>query len=465
MIGRPALSELLKQHSEQTTPLDGDERWALVQRVASSHHLAKAPQLREILVYVSVRVLADHATAISEQEIGRKVLGRRPDFSPNEDNIVRVQIRHLRKKLEDYFSLDGAAEPLVLTIPKGSYLPHFEPRAEHPAPEAMAAPAEIPTPAVAIPEAGSTPLKTGRAWRAAALVGLLLAAAASTALIWWKHPAASRAPSTTEDAQPAHEDPLWSRLFSPRRQTSIVVADSNLVVVQDILNADIPLSDYLKGGYPEKLIGSIPNRELQAALRLISAREYTSLGDANLAARFMDLGRRYGAQTNLRYSRYVSVREFKTGNFVLVGSRRGIPWEQLFESGLNFNLEEDRATRRYHLRNKSPLPGERPVYEVSRGGGANENTYADVALLPNLTRTGYVLILAGIDMAATEAAGEFVTNSDFGASLTKLLSSRAGQPPASYIEILLEAKATAGSGGGARIVGYRLIEGPRPAGA
>ncbi len=457
------MSELLKQHSEQTTPLDGDERWALVQRVASSRHLAKAPQLREILVYVSLRALADHATAISEQEIGRKVLGRRPDFSPNEDNIVRVQIRHLRKKLEDYFSLDGAVEPLVLTIPKGSYLPHFEPRAEHPAVEVMAVPVEISAPMVVVPDVGSPPQGTRRSWRAAALVGLLLAAAAGAALIWWKHPAAPRTPFATEETQPAHEDPFWSRLFSPRRQTSIVVADTNLVMVQDILDADIPLSDYLKGGYPEKLIGSIPNRELQAALRLISTREYTSLGDANLAARFMDLGRRYGAQANLRYSRYVSVREFKTGNFVLVGSRRGIPWEQLFESELNFNLEEDHATRRYHLRNKSPLPGERAVYEVSRGGGAHENTYADIVLLPNLTATGYVLILAGIDMAATEAAGEFVTNSEFGATLTKLFSSRAGQPPASYIEILLEARATAGSGGGAKIVAYRLIEGSRPA--
>ena len=140
------MSELLNQHSEHFTSLDGDERWALVQRVASSRHLAKAPQLREILLYVSHRVLADHAATISEQEIGCKVLGRRPDFSPNEDNIVRVQIRHLRKKLEDYFGMEGAAEPFILTIPKGSYVPHFEPRPEHLAEDAMAVSAETPAP-------------------------------------------------------------------------------------------------------------------------------------------------------------------------------------------------------------------------------------------------------------------------------------------------------------------------------
>ena len=430
-------------------------------RVAASRHLAKAPQLREILVYVSHRALGEHAVTISEQEIGRKVLGRRPDFNPNEDNIVRVQIRHLRKKLEDYFSMEGAAEPLVLTIPKGSYLPHFEPRPEHPAQDAIVS-AEVPAATVTVPGAELPLRQPWISWRTAALVVLLLAAAFA-AVVWWKHRTAPRPASAAEEAQPAREDPLWSRVFSPRRQTSIVVADTNLVMVQDILDTDIPLGEYLKGGYPEKLIGSIPNRELQSALRLIAARQYTSLGDANLAARFMDLGRRYGAQTNLRYSRYVSVREFKTGNFVLVGSRRGIPWEQLFESQLNFDLEEDHATRHYHLRNKSPLPGERFVYGVSSGGRAHEATYADIALLPNLTGTGNVLILSGIDMAATEAAGELVTSADFGATLTRLLNSRAGQPAASFIEILLEAKVTAGTGGDARIVGYRLIEGPRPA--
>lgn len=457
------MSESLNSHSEHVISLEDDERWLLVQRVASSRHLVKAPQLRDILVYISRRVLADHATTIGEQEIGCKVLGRRPDFSPNEDNIVRVQIRHLRKRLEDYFGTEGVDETIVLTIPKGGYLPHFDPRPEHAAQDAIAAPAEIPAPTLNFPVADAPPPKARRSRRATALLALLLAGVAVAALVLWRHPAVSRPAPVGEEAPAAHEDPLWSKVFAPRRQTSIVVADTNLVMVQDILDADIPLSEYLNGGYPEKLIGNLPNRELQAALRLISARQYTSLGDAILAAKFMDLGRRYNAQTNLLYSRYASVREFKTGNFVLIGSRRGIPWEQLFESQLNFDIEQDHATRRYHLRNKSPLPGERAVYGVSSGGRANQDTYADIALLPNLAGTGYVLILSGIDMAATEAAGELVTKPDFGATLAKLLSSQAGQPPASYIEILVEAKATAGTSGGAKIIGYRRIEGPRPA--
>lgn len=445
------MSEPLNRHPEPVASLDKDTRWALVQRVASSRHLIKAPQLREILIYISRRVLADHATSIGEQEIGSTVLGRRQDFNPNEDNIVRVQIRHLRRKLEDYFNTEGSEEPLIVTIPKGGYLPHFEVRAERPAP------------ALPMRGTGAASPGPGRQWRATALFLLLLLGITLATLVWWQHRGAPRPVPGADDIQATHEDPLWSKIFVPHRETSVVVADTNLVMIQDILDTDISLGEYLGGGYPEKLIGSVPDRVLQTALRLISTRQYTSLGDTILAARFMELSRHYGGQTSVRYSRYISVREFKAGNFVLIGSRRGIPWEQLFESQLNFSLEEDHATHRYHLRNKSPQPGERTVYGVSDGSGANHDTYAGIALLPNLAGTGYVLMLYGIDMPATEAAGELITKPDFGATLARLLNSRPGQPPASYIEILLEAKATAGTSGGARIIAHRLIEGPRPA--
>ena len=68
-----------------------DERWALIQRVVAGQALARAPQLRGFLLFVSERVLTGHLNEINEYEIGRMVLGRRADFNPHEDNIVRVR--------------------------------------------------------------------------------------------------------------------------------------------------------------------------------------------------------------------------------------------------------------------------------------------------------------------------------------------------------------------------------------
>src|SRR6185437_5645466 len=67
-----------------------------------------------------------------EHEIGCNVLGRKPDFNPYDDNIVRVQISHLRKKLEEYFSSDGKDETVQIRIPRGAYLPRFEPHQQAP---------------------------------------------------------------------------------------------------------------------------------------------------------------------------------------------------------------------------------------------------------------------------------------------------------------------------------------------
>ncbi len=109
---------------------ENDERWPLVVRIAGSRHFAKAPRLHDILLYICQRALSDPAASIREYEIGCNALGRRPDFNPNEDNIVRVQISHLRKKLDEYYATDGKDEPLSITIPKGTYVPRFEPKAK-----------------------------------------------------------------------------------------------------------------------------------------------------------------------------------------------------------------------------------------------------------------------------------------------------------------------------------------------
>jgi len=68
--------------------------------------------------------------AATEQQIGVHVYDRPPGYNPNEDNIVRSQARLLRMKLEHYFANEGKDEPVVITIPKGRYVPVFEPRPE-----------------------------------------------------------------------------------------------------------------------------------------------------------------------------------------------------------------------------------------------------------------------------------------------------------------------------------------------
>jgi Malectin domain len=107
-----------------------DPREDLVRRVVSSGTFEKSPKLRAFLVYVCRCAIDNQRAAATEQQIGIHVFGRPPGYNPNEDNIVRSQARLLRLKLEHHFANDGKDEPVIITIPKGRYLPSFETRPE-----------------------------------------------------------------------------------------------------------------------------------------------------------------------------------------------------------------------------------------------------------------------------------------------------------------------------------------------
>ena len=103
-------------------------RQELVRRVVSSSTFEKSPKLRAFLIYVCRCAFDNEPAAATEQQIGIHVFGRSPGYNPNEDNIVRSQARLLRLKLEHHFSNEGSHEPVLITIPKGRYLPSFEER-------------------------------------------------------------------------------------------------------------------------------------------------------------------------------------------------------------------------------------------------------------------------------------------------------------------------------------------------
>src|ERR1700733_14667084 len=96
---------------------------ALVQRIIASEPFQRTSRLRDFLLYVVDRKLADSPGEVTETIVGHRVFGRSPTYNTGEDSIVRTEARVLRQRLERYFSTEGADEPIVLDIPKGSYLP------------------------------------------------------------------------------------------------------------------------------------------------------------------------------------------------------------------------------------------------------------------------------------------------------------------------------------------------------
>jgi len=120
--------------------LEDNPRWQLAQRVAGSKTFAGSQALQCFLLYISERTLSGQGEQVKEQTIGTAVFHRKPDYDPGSDNIVRVRAGQLRQRLARYFDTEGEAEPLLISIPKGGYVPLFEPRPAQPPAATLPAP-------------------------------------------------------------------------------------------------------------------------------------------------------------------------------------------------------------------------------------------------------------------------------------------------------------------------------------
>ena len=65
--------------------------------------------------------------------IAIEVLGRKPSFDSKSDPIVRVEAGRLRERLRAYYQGDGQADRVLITLPKGGYVPECSER-QPPAP-------------------------------------------------------------------------------------------------------------------------------------------------------------------------------------------------------------------------------------------------------------------------------------------------------------------------------------------
>jgi hypothetical protein len=90
-------------------------------RILRSSAFANAPSLSRFLRYLVERTLQGNGSPLNEYTLGVDVFDRGESFDPRVDNIVRVQVRRLRSKLEKYYAYEGRVDPLVVEVPRGRY--------------------------------------------------------------------------------------------------------------------------------------------------------------------------------------------------------------------------------------------------------------------------------------------------------------------------------------------------------
>ena len=77
--------------------------------------------LRNLLSFLTRHSIERSGEVRKEYEIAVAVLGRPRGLIPRTDSAVRVHAGRLRAKLAEYYMSDGAEDPIVIEVPKGSY--------------------------------------------------------------------------------------------------------------------------------------------------------------------------------------------------------------------------------------------------------------------------------------------------------------------------------------------------------
>lgn len=444
------------QRQENQSALSSEQKRELVQRVVNSELFRRSPALRAFLLYITERVISGRAEELKEQSIGAEVLGRKPNYNPADDNIVRVRAHELRGRLEKYFTSEGANEAVVITMPRGAYAPEFVPRKSAHLAEARPKPHHIDEQAqpsaqeeVADAEVEIIQKPGLRHWLAFAAV-LVVAIAASVA--GTRYVLQSKTPFNP--ARPAGSiADFWGQFFTkPNEDLKVVYADTSFALWQDLNGKTLDLGDYLNRKYYDQH----GNKLFDVVMRRV-----TSPADMALSVHLATIAEQFGGQENPMFARDAEAAFFHQGNVVLIGSHRSNPWVAVYEPNLNFTLDQDPHSGAPLFRNRAPQANEDAtygipdMYDTQRTEEKTYFSYGVVALLKGCGDHGLTVLAEGLNAQATQAAGDMVTDPQ---RLDALLESIGHKPGTSVVpfEALFQVTSLPGGYDNPKVIAYRL---------
>jgi TolB-like protein/Tfp pilus assembly protein PilF len=112
----------------QSGEIDEDGARGQLERILASAGFNRNERLSRFLRFVVERHLQGNQSDLKESVIAVEVFGRRADYDPKLDSIVRTEAGRLRTRLADYYSAEGATDSIIIEMPKGGYVPAIRSR-------------------------------------------------------------------------------------------------------------------------------------------------------------------------------------------------------------------------------------------------------------------------------------------------------------------------------------------------
>ena len=453
--------------------LGQEQKIEQLEKVLNSRTLHNSENLKAFLRFVVEKTLSNEDAYLKEYTIATEVFGRKSDYDPRIDSVVRVQAGRLRTKLQEYYTAEGKNDQIVIDLPKGHYHPVFTLHSAETTQEISSADT---APSVAVDANGhpalleptgqlhnhGIPAQSGGRRLRLVLGGLIALLSVAVVVLYLSNRDLSRRVGSLDQSLNTEDfKAVWSPFVDDPEPALLVL--SNPTVYRFVNEAD-PISRTRSAitMTPEQTRSQLDAPEFKGqwtggdSPRLIpSLGMYTGMGEAVGVYRLTDLLRSSNKTVLLRQSRQVSAADLKYRNVILLGSIYVNEWSRRLPTSENFKY-----TFSATIVNNDPLPGEERVYkpQFNEQTGEMAVDYALITVKPNVSGEHAVMTLAGIFSEGTEAAAEFVTTRNHLTVLGQRLRQLGGQgPPPKYYQALLKVEVENGTPTTIHLISLRAL--------
>jgi hypothetical protein len=409
-----------------------------VERILQSVSFRNATTLQQLLQFLTARLLDGSSEPLKEYTIGVEAFGRSADFDPKTDTIVRVQIHRLRQKLGEYYEGEGRLDPILISIPKGHYLPTFELVAgiigvneHHPLIDRNSrGSANEDALSFSSDEAkeGTAPAATlwmrgGSTWVGIAVVAAV-AAAFTIGMFVGLHRTEqvnTQASDVSIQSLATGSDPVkafWASFVGD--DPNPVIAYPDAVFLLDNSN---DLFRYRRGASDDR--GSLvdphlarqfaSNPDLVArAGALYYENGYTGVGELQAVAMLAGLFGQMGLKPIIKPSRDITPVDLRQHSVILLGSSfQNVAVAQLMSPGdFRFRNPDQRLEQwRAEIVNTQPRQGEAAAYHTVRDEQTRvlKQDYAIISVQAGVVSGRHIAVLGGLDTTGTEGVTMFAT--------------------------------------------------------
>lgn len=329
-------------------------------RIVSSPSFRSSRRYPDFLRYTVECTLNGETENIKERVLGIKVFGRDPDYDTSSDPVVRMTAAEVRKRLEQYYRIQGHEKEIRIDFPRGSYVPEFS----------------FPSEETSTPATRSTgPVETSGAvaprgwWKYAFAVTIIVLGVAT---VW---AAASGRPNSMER--------FWAPVFDSQAPVLLCIPDLS------------HLADSL-AAHPNP---TLPWGSAITQMPRGWVRDEVSFVDAFTVMKVASALTKKGRSFRLVHTEDATLDDLKQGPAVLIGGTNNT-WINQMSAGLRFSLATD-GPLDYISDRQNP---------ASRQWGLTwqipDVDYAIISRVFDTTTGQPVVIAAGVHRTGTEAAGE-----------------------------------------------------------